>query len=112
MRSALALIRHSRQNKGNCFALSRGSQTGVHVPPGVHFDFSRGALCATEYSYLIIVFLGDCVNLDVAYLTHILASVQCLPRLEYSNAVILKRSTERSFHETGNFYAAHSEDSA
>ena len=21
---------------------SRGSQTGVHVPPGVHFDFSRG----------------------------------------------------------------------
>ena len=23
---------------------SRGSQTGVHVPPGVHFDFARGAL--------------------------------------------------------------------
>ena len=26
---------------------SRGSQTGVHVPPGVHFDYSRGILCVT-----------------------------------------------------------------
>ena len=26
---------------------SRGSQTGVHVPPGVHFHYSRGTLCVT-----------------------------------------------------------------
>ena len=26
---------------------SKGSQTGVHVPPGVHFDYSRGTLCVT-----------------------------------------------------------------
>jgi len=60
------------------------------------------------------VMRSNCVNLDVAYLTHILASVRCLPKLEYTNAVILKWSTERSFHETGNLWlnAAHSEDSA
>jgi len=60
------------------------------------------------------VMRSNCVNFDVAYLAHILASVRCLPKLEYTNAVILKRSTERSFHETGNLWvnAAHSEDSA
>jgi len=26
---------------------SRGSQTGVHVPPGLDFDYSRGTLCVT-----------------------------------------------------------------
>ena len=26
---------------------SRGSQTGLHIPPGVHFDYSNGTLSVT-----------------------------------------------------------------
>ena len=34
-----------RLGKGpNVNNYTRGSQTGVHVPPGAHFDFSMGTL--------------------------------------------------------------------
>ena len=33
----------------------RGSQTGVHDPPGVHFDFLRGTLGYVFYYLMLII---------------------------------------------------------